>query len=570
MQSRASSARSAPRSHRRIVHAARRACALLGIALLLIGPAANAAEQVQCGALAPVTGRACAVQPGTGSGLVLQGDVLAPGVIYRGGSVVVQSDGTIACTGCGCSTGDATVVRCPAAVISPGLVNSLDFLTFAQNPPATDTGERYEQRHDWRLGLRGHTRITSPGGATANQQRWAELRQIFAGTTSISGGGTSAGLARNLDSATNQGLGVPQQRRDTFPLDDSNGLQLASGCAYPAIVTPAEIATFPAWVATIGEGIDGVARNEFLCTSGQAPGGQDLMLPQTVVGKGVALRQADLALAGRAAAGFVWTPRSNIRLYGDTLRLTSVDGLRVAIGTDWILTGSMNLLRELKCADAFSRDHLGGRIGRERLWRMATQEGARLAAVDSRIGSIQPGHVADLAVFDASVRGDFDAVVNAGAADVLLVLRGGRVLFGEAATVAEIPGSGACDALPVCGSQRAACIADDIGQTLAQLTAAQSPGAYPLFFCDVPTDEPTCTPARAAVVDSANTYTGAITAADLDGDGIGNAGDNCPTVFNPIRPGDGGVQRDSDTDGLGDECDPLDLDGVFRNGFEPG
>ena len=50
-------------------------------------------------------------------------------------------------------------------------------------------------------------------------------------------------------------------------------------------------------------------------------------------------------------------------------------------------------------------------------------------------------------------------------------------------------------------------------------------------------------------------YTGALTADDHDGDGIPDASDNCPRVFNPIRPMDHGAQPDADGDGLGDACD---------------
>jgi hypothetical protein len=51
-------------------------------------------------------------------------------------------------------------------------------------------------------------------------------------------------------------------------------------------------------------------------------------------------------------------------------------------------------------------------------------------------------------------------------------------------------------------------------------------------------------------------YTGKIMAADSDGDGIPNATDDCPTVFNPIRPLDNSARADEDTDGLGDALDP--------------
>jgi len=47
-----------------------------------------------------------------------------------------------------------------------------------------------------------------------------------------------------------------------------------------------------------------------------------------------------------------------------------------------------------------------------------------------------------------------------------------------------------------------------------------------------------------------------VTGADSDGDGIPDACDNCPSVYNPD-------QSDTDGDGIGDACDPdLDGDGV--------
>jgi len=91
--------------------------------------------------------------------------------------------------------------------------------------------------------------------------------------------------------------------------------------------------------------------------------------------------------------------------------------------------------------------------------------------------------------------------------------------------------------------------------TLAGLQAGVG-SAYALFFCGTPSDEPTCSPQRSSSVGGSTTYDGLNTPGDLGGDGIVNAGDNCPSIFNPVRPLDAGAQPDYDLDGLGDECDP--------------
>jgi hypothetical protein len=102
------------------------------------------------------------------------------------------------------------------------------------------------------------------------------------------------------------------------------------------------------------------------------------------------------------------------------------------------------------------------------------------------------------------------------------------------------------------------CAMRELGTTLGALQA--SVGAiYPLFSCTVPASEPTCVPSRSASVGGGGIYTGTRTATDSDGDGLPNATDLCPTVFDPIRPLDASAQADADADGVGDACDPCPL-----------
>jgi hypothetical protein len=510
---------------------------------------------------------ACEATAGSAA-ILVTADVLTPGEVFEGGQVLIDATGHITCVGCDCSAGaaGATTIVCPDGVISPGLINAHEHLTY-QGTPYTNTGERYEHRHDWRRGLRGHTEINAPGSAPGTRIMWAELRMVMGGATSINGSGSAAGFLRNLDGNRMEGLDQPEVEYQTFPLGDSGGTLLTSGCSYGSGDTMASIAGFDAYTPHLAEGIDLAARNEFLCVS---PGGRtDLIEPQTALIHGIGLTVRDVYSVRDGGSMLIWSPRSNITLYGDTARAPEYDrlGVPIAIGTDWIYSGSMNLLRELSCADDLNTDYFDGYFNDQALWMMATYNGALATATDDVIGRIAPGLVADLAIFDARVHLDHRAVIDAEASDVLLVLRSGRPLYGDAGLVAALPAGDACETMTVCTQDRRVCASAETGMTLAALTSANS-SAYPLFDCDpVPDNEPTCHPARTAVsglpspiVAGSNSYTGMITATDGDGDGILDADDLCPAVFDPIRPMDGGEQPDYDLDGLGDACDPCPFD----------
>jgi imidazolonepropionase-like amidohydrolase len=499
------------------------------------------------------------------TGTVLVGDVLTPTTIYRGGQVVVDAVGVIVHVGCASTcTGpcadlvdDATVVTCPDSSISAGLINAHDHITFSQNPPHTDTGERYEHRHDWRLGLNGHTAITAPGGATANQVRYAELRHVIAGTTSVIGSGGQAGLLRNLDSANQEGLAQTPVDVDLFPLGDNAGAQLASGCNYSMnMVEPADIAGLDAYAPHVSEGIGAFARNEMTCLS-QAP--NDVVEAKTAITGGMALTIPKMMQNSSENAKLIWSPRSNISLYGNTAQAQVMHrlGITVALGTDWMPTGSMNMLRELQCAASFDDDYLGDEFSDLDLWLMATQNAADVAGFPT-LGSLEVGNAADIAVYDASTDDGYAAVVNAGAEDVQLVMRSGKTLYGDS-PLADTLNPDMCDTVDVCGVFKNFCILDEIGISYGTLITAVGP-LYPLWFCGTPDEEPTCVPSRSASVSGSSTYDGLPGAGDADADGVPDSGDNCLGLFNPILPVDGGVQSDVDADGEGDPCDPCPLD----------
>ncbi len=508
---------------------------------------------------APPNGDTCAVATAGTAGWLLRGDVLTPDGALRNGSVLIGDDGKIACVGCDCSEdpafADASVVDCPDGVISPGFINLHDHITYSEGSPVEHGETRYDHRHGWR----GVLSTPANSGGT-NGVRWGEIRHLMSGTTSVAGSGGEAGLVRNVDRSNGlEGLTISAVSLQTFPLGDSNET-FHPDCAWNYSNSEAQAAERDAFVPHISEGINSYAAEEFRCTS-DGFAGEDLTESNTAHVGGIGLTAQDYATMAHDGTTLIWSPRSNISLYGQTAQVALFHRLggNLALGTDWAYTGSINLGRELACASYLNETHYGNAFSSQDLWRMATEAGARGVHAEDQIGSLAPGLEADIAVFASGDQELWEAAISAGTTEVALVLRSGEALYGEAAVVDALHPN--CEPLDVCGEERSLCAVDETGSTYDQIHAAV-PNAYPAFSCDpVPADEPTCEPTRPDEYDG-------ITADDNDGDGLPNVSDLCPDLFDPIRPMDEEVQPDLDDDGIGDACDPTPLpEDVDGDGF---
>jgi hypothetical protein len=544
-------------------------------------PDAMMSSVVQCPTpvTAPVDGT-CDATAGTGTAVVLRGDVLGDGTVYKDGGVIYDGD-TIQYVGCDYASqpqfATATHVDCAGAVISPGLINPHDHTSFDDRWPLAGTvagGTRYQHRNEWGKAL------STPGnkygtGKSSNGMRWNELRQALNGTTSIAGSTMANGMARNLDSpdAKDTSEGLLGLVYEVFMLGDSGNVSPPpASCGWSYDMSEYGVYLARGMVTHTSEGINAYAHDEFLCESTSFGGGRDFTEKNVAHIHAIGLDAKDYYLMAHDHTKMIWSPRSNLSLYGNTgepqvlVRL----GGTVALGTDWTYSGSATESRELQCAADFNHAQLGDFFTAEDLWKMATINAAIATETDDKLGSLTVGKLADLAIF-AAQPGQLHAAVFGTTTDkVALVIRGGLPLSGEADVVSAL--GPACDPITVCGKSFQVCASREYaGQTYAALAAAVNPttdpadqnNAYPAVFCDTtpPPLEPTCVPSRP------NEYNGA-TAGDMDGDGVPDATDDCPTIFNPIRPMDGAAQADVDGDGLGDACDPtplgddIDADGV--------
>jgi hypothetical protein len=575
------------------------------------------AKDIVCESLPePPVGQACRVTS-RGAALLIKGVVLGEAGLFEGGEVLVDETGLIRYVGCAADQPEsldalasgATGIECPEGVVSPGLINAHDHLSFDHNPPLPDAGVRFAHRNDWRP-------TTAPlQNNNPTRLLWSELRQAMVGTTAILGSAGALGVLRNLDLGSypffddllwNIHIAEPPVviETETFPLEGLTDFTQNEGdCSdYPLYpdLAPRQPGS-DEYVPHVAEGINAAARNEFACLSSAERNGVDVVNEGFSMIHGIALTATDGRHLAQDGASVIWSPRSNVSLYGNTAPVTMLrnQGVLLSLGTDWTPSGSANLARELACVDSLNRAYFNNAFQDRELWLMTTRNPAVALGVDDRLGALRPGLFGDIAIYDGRGKANpYRSIIEASPASTMLVLRrsslpfshmdggppyvGSIALYGDASLMTALPptlhdltapsygvAAPLCESLDVCGTTKMICPLREtwwfglamLGRplSLGALEAANA-GSYDLFFCGQPEAEPTCVPSRPGEYTGLPVMTGMTR--DRDGDGIRDGADDCIKVFNPVRPMDGGLQADSDHDGRGDACDrcPLDPD----------
>jgi hypothetical protein len=365
---------------------------------------------------------------------VLRGTVVTPdGVIEHGYVAIVN--GRIASVSEKQPDVEGATIN-TEGIILPGFVDIHNHL-HANVIPRWNAGHFYNSRYEWRIDPQFVAAVSAPIDQLlpthgCDMNAWGELRALIGGTTSAMTSIRAScirGLVRNLD--FNSGFyGTTQLDLEhiinvvqmPFPTD-AQGRAIFVATAQFLIGNP----LYEALVVHAAEGTDAVSQEEFTFLSTNS-----LLNPKGVLIHGISLGLADFQAMAATGTALVWSPRSNLELYGTTANIMAAldAGVEIALAPDWAISGSSNMLDELKTAANWNREQLGGRLSNRQLVDMVTSVAARAVGVDDEVGAIRPGLRADLLIIEGRSDDAPKSIVEANADDVQLVVIGGVPMYG--------------------------------------------------------------------------------------------------------------------------------------------
>jgi len=313
-------------------------------------------------------------------------------------------------------------------IIFPGLIdlhNHISFNVF----PRWQPNQFFSNRYEWREFDEYLETVSNPfenlrSRYFCEMNTYGEIRALIGGTTSILATAPSRcikGLVRNLDHDSGFYRYFEQDNHHilnyvNFPkeVDDVQDFLLDD--------------LSEAFFLHLAEGIDVSSSEEF-----DNLNALDLLSAKTVIIHGIALDSNQFKTMSEVGASLIWSPRSNIELYGQTADiLSAIDhNVMIAIGPDWAITGSSSILDELHYAAELNINEFGARLSDQQLVEMVTTTPAIIAGISEFVGSISEGLFADLLIIDGNPEQPYRSLIEADASDVKLVLIDGVPLYGS-------------------------------------------------------------------------------------------------------------------------------------------
>jgi 5-methylthioadenosine/S-adenosylhomocysteine deaminase len=347
--------------------------------------------------------------------------VIADGVIWIDGDRIVA----VAASAHPPPAGFQNVaVETTGGTIFPGMIELHNHLSY--NPLRLwKVPKRYTNRDQWgshpdyRKLISGPMRVLgSTAGFPEAITRFVECKCLLAGVTTSQGITLQSihlerfyrGIVRNVEAAV-------------APLPSAHA-KIGDVAATDAVKFLAQLNKTKCAILHLSEGTDAKARAHF--TDLKLPNGNWAIASSLSGIHCVALRKEDFDVMAQFGASMVWSPLSNLLLYGQTANVEAAKGAGVtmALGPDWAPSGSKNLLAELKIAKIVSGLH-GGLFSDRDIVAMATCLPAKMLRWDSLLGSLEAGKLADFLVIEGAAGDPYAQLIAASEGTIRLVMIAG-------------------------------------------------------------------------------------------------------------------------------------------------
>ena len=315
-------------------------------------------------------------------------------------------------------------------VIYPGLLDLHNHLAY-NILPLWVAPQQFKNRLDW-LKRPDYRKFVGQPMKTLTQRRPDLIRSIvrYVEAKLMLGGVTSGQGMHSIF----QGTGLYRGIIRNFEVPNDPTLPSANHVVPDLEDKPPAIANFRNKITSgkpfffhLAEGKDPKARSQFELLQRNQLLGANLISIHCA-----GLKPEDFPAYAASGGKVVWSPLSNILLYGETLEIKALldSGAAFALGSDWTPSGSRNLLMEMKVASLAARA-AGVSLPAKRLAEAVTAVAAKCAGWGAKIGTIETGKYADLVVLDPSKPDVYDNLLHATERNVRLVIIAGHARHGD-------------------------------------------------------------------------------------------------------------------------------------------
>lgn len=407
---------------------------------------------------------ACAVIQAQDRTIVIGGTVVTPEKVLNKGWVVIKQKKISAVSETRPTEEDAIWVD-TNDIIFPGFIDLHNHPMYAMFEP-WDAGKLFNNRYEWRTLQKYKDEISTPARSLQDDKQGycdiaelAEVQAITGGTTTFSGtfiprsfektfpACLSRLAVRKLDIDSGFYSGHGHERVQNM-LGVGRDYNEATAAALRQKVAAKEIDLVLIHVAE-GKRTDPESAAEFDVLKQRG-----FLAHTTAVIHGVAFDKSDFGKMRLAATALVWSPQSNMILYNTTTDVVAAfrEGVSIALAPDWAPSGAKNMLAEIQYAAKLNQTSLGGFFSHQQLFEMATSIPARIAHIDDKVGTIQPGLFADLFLLRGDPTQPFDSLVQSKPQDVSLVVVNGVPIYGDATLMSKF--SLSTEPVPFCGETK--------------------------------------------------------------------------------------------------------------------